>query len=70
MVKLPRLPKRKSKETVEPEAVSNTEAKEADAFVDEILSVQTFLSTYDINRTSNLDTLLVRAKARVVELSV
>ena len=53
---------------VKEEVVDNSEVLEAQAFVDEILGVQKFLKTYDINRTSNLDTLLVRAKDKVARL--
>ena len=46
---------------------SAEEIAEAERFVEEILSVQKFLHAYDINRTSNLDTLLARAKATLEE---
>ena len=60
-------PKKVKKEEVA--VVDNSaEVLEAQAFVDEILGVQKFLKTYDINRTSNLDTLLVRAKDKVARL--
>ena len=58
-------PKTVKKEEVED---NSAEVLEAEAFVSEILSVQKFLNTYDINRTSNLDTLLARAKDKLERL--
>ena len=52
----------------EPEVLeSKAEVVQAESFVDEILNVQKFLITHDINRTSNLDTLLWRARKTLAE---
>ena len=62
-------PKVQPKKVKKEEVVDNSaEVLEAQAFVSEILSVQKFLNTYDINRTSNLDTLLARAKDKLERL--
>lgn len=38
---------------------------EAEAFLQEAENVRTFLNTYDVHRSSQLDNLIVRAKADV-----
>ena len=56
------------KRAKEPEVLeSKVEVVQAESFVDDILNVQKFLVTHDINRTSNLDTLLWRARKTLAE---
>ena len=61
-------PKVKPKKVKEEVVDNSAEVLEAEAFVSEILGVQKFLNTYDINRTSNRDTLLARAKDKLERL--
>ena len=58
----------KEKKVQEVMVDSSAEREEAENFISEILGVQEFLKTYDINRTSNLDTLLVKARATLTRL--